>query len=150
MSFHALVVLLLVLVATSGALTQSIYDTGDFDALLSYAPASRLIRICVAPSIATCVGGGAQANGRACNQYTRHQLTWGDRLLACARLADGKGGNVQFLDQQFLRRMDALKRNFLRMDNLWPSVSEVTVARPVVYFATALGIAEHRARPTPP
>ena len=67
-------------------------------------------------------------------RHTRHQLTWGDSLLACGRLVDGKGGNATFLDKQFLHRMHAVTRRFLGMESLWPPVSEVTVARPMVFF----------------
>ena len=52
-SFHALVVLLLALVTTAGALTQSIGNTGDFDALQSYVPvlaSPETYIICFAPT----------------------------------------------------------------------------------------------------
>ena len=65
-SFHALVVLLLALVTTAGALTQSIGNTGDFDALQS-CPCPRLARniyylLRPDPQLYTCGGAGRWRN----------------------------------------------------------------------------------------
>ena len=82
-SFHALVVLLLALVTTAGALTQSIGNTGDFDALQSYAPVLALPEtyiICFAPTHSY-IRVGAQVDGGT--QHTTHTASTNmGRLLA--------------------------------------------------------------------
>jgi hypothetical protein len=49
-----------------------------------------------------------------------------------AGVADGNG--VLFRDATFLQRADALTRQFLAMESLWPPVTELTGATPMVFF----------------
>ena len=52
-----------------------------------------------------------------------------------AGVADGNG--VLFRDATFLQRADALTRQFLAMESLWPPVTELTGATPMVFFTSA-------------
>ena len=49
-----------------------------------------------------------------------------------AGVADGNG--FRFRDATFSQRADALTRQFLAMESLWPPVTEVTGATPMVFF----------------
>jgi hypothetical protein len=49
-----------------------------------------------------------------------------------AGVADGNG--FRFRDAPFSQRADALARQFLAMESLWPPVTEVTGATPMVFF----------------